>query len=773
MCPPRRSPLKPALVHASIALTCLSVFITGVASAGDDLSDQYTFKQLKIGGGGYVTGLAIHPDPDGPMYCRTDVGGMYRRDGDRWTQLLTLEALPPEALTQTSEEQPMAVGAAKAHAYHVEAIAIDPSDPDVLFVAAGRFQNLPGLILRSEDRGESFSLSQFDQFVMMAGNAEHRFRNERLAVQPGGTGVVLFGSRNDGLFRSTDGGRTFSKVEGIPEGKSGRELIGVGPIKFDPAQPNVAWLSAEGAGVFRSEDGGATWSHSFYPVVKDLEIAGDIVYAVEQGGSMHKFADGAWSEITPPHGNRMNDLAVHPDNPGVVYAADNGTQRFVRSNDGGATWTTLRASSTGDQGRAMFQSPDIPWVESSDVRHWLSVGDLRFDPRDPDRLWFAEGMGTWVSTPLSQADPKVGPAFINVSQGIEETVATDVYAAPGGKVTVTVMDRAGFHYEGHDALDEYPRQQIGLTEQFTMGSRLHAMGTDPMFIVATLSDTRMPSGIAGGYGYDGDGNHSGYSTDGGKTWTVFESIDPQTEFNTPRTLRFGEIVVSATDPDNMVWLPRIGGADTNIYYTADRGQTWQPGRGLDTHEDFRSHYHYTKHSLAADAVMPGRFYAYSWKEGLLYRSDDGGRSWAVPDGAAGLPKWMYHNRFLAIPGKAEHLWLATGFDYRGPEDQRGLYHTTDGGMNWQKIPGVDNAWAIGLGKAQQPSGPLTLFMYGQIDGDFGLYRSTDNGSSFDLISPAPLGIVDQITTVAGDPDVFGKVYVGFTGNGFAFGVHKP
>ncbi len=764
--------MKNRLLSPCVLALGTLAFLGGTANTSfaepTSVEADYTFKQVKFGGGGYVVGIAIHPDKEGPMYVRTDVGGIYRWDDTEWTQLFVLDSIPEEALNVTGTED-AGLGVPRSHVYHVEAIAIDPANPDVVIVGAGKFRDRPGVMLLSTDRGETFEMCDID--AVMVGNAEGRFTNERLAFQPGGTGVVLFGSRLDGLYRSTDGGLTFDVVEGVP---SGDNIFGIGPVVFDDQQPNVAMLCVDGVGTFRSEDGGESWEKVGARFGTDLEISNGVAYLTGGRIGVRQYEDGDWDDVSPPIANVV-DLAVHPTNSDKVYAMTDGGQQLYRTDNGGESWQLLAASSLTDEGQDMYRSPDMMWLENSDVRDWLSIGDLRFDPRNPDRLWFAEGMGIWQSSPLSEADPEVGPMFTNMSMGIEETVASDVHAAPGGKITFLMRDRAGHVKNGYDALDVYPSQQIPLTDTFTMGIRVNAQGTNPQFLVATLTDSRQPSGAMNNTGYDGDGNHSGYSTDGGLTWTQFESINPETEFNNPREAKFGEIAVDAENPDSMVWLPRVyidsdgkNGADQSIFYTTDRGKTWVPAE-IGDYWDRREHYLVYKQSLAADPVTPGRFYAYHWEKGTIYRSDDGGATWIEPEGVKRATGYAYHNQLRVTPGRAGELWLATGYDLRAPESETGLYHSTDAGMSWAKLPGVDEAWAIGFGKAEVEDGPPTLFLYGLIEGTWGLYRSTDEARSFDLISEAPHGIFDQVTCVTGDPDVFGMVYVGFQGNGFVYG----
>ena len=63
-------------------------------------SIAYQYRHLPIGGGGYVTGFFFHPVDKNVMYCRTDIGGMYRFDYDaqRWVSLI--DHVSPEDLRE-------------------------------------------------------------------------------------------------------------------------------------------------------------------------------------------------------------------------------------------------------------------------------------------------------------------------------------------------------------------------------------------------------------------------------------------------------------------------------------------------------------------------------------------------------------------------------------------------------------------------------------------------------------------------------------------------
>ncbi|MDF3057801.1 MAG: hypothetical protein K0R17_2016, partial [Rariglobus sp.] len=745
-----------------------------------DLSAHYEFKPVKIGGGGFVTGLQLHPTAGGPVYCRTDVGGVYRwnETSASWSQLMVASALPAAVIAaeavNTGDGLPGS-GSHRTRLYHVESIAIDPSNPAVLFVASGSVLDQAGTLLKSTNGGQTFQAMNLT--VPMAGNSpyEARVHGERLAVHPTNSSIVLYGSRTQGLWRSVNGGVDWTQVTAVPVGTLvGGKPVGVGPVVFDAANPGRAYLSVANTGTYRSNDSGATWSQIGTDWAQDLVISQGTIYICREGLGVRRYLPASgWTAVNPLSDTQVNNLAVDPANSNRVFAMHQGSKKIYRSINGGTAWTKL-VTSSDLPGRALFRSTTIPWMENNDSRTWLSAGELAVDPNTPSRLWFAEGMGVWRS--VDATDTNNSPAFDNISHGIEELVASDVLATPGGKVTFLVWDRVGFN-RTHATLDTSPITQIGLSQTFNMGISLATSGLNPNFVVAAVTDIRMPT-IHGGY--DGFGVMSGSSTNGGTDWSLFGSVNPTTEANTPETLMFGEIVVSATNTSNLVWLPRLptwfirNGAvvpdgdgtanDQFIYSSTNGGASWQAA-SIGDYQDFRREYMVVKRSLVADTVTGGKFYAYD-RLGRLFVSTNNGASWASAGGT--LPSYCYANVLRAAPARAGHLWFVTGRDHRTLSNE-GFYRSINGGTTWTKLTGFTATWHIGFGRALQTGGYPTIYVYGKYNGAWGLYRSTDEAVTWDLLATYPLGLLDHITTLAGDPDLFGRVYLGFSGNGFAYG----
>lgn len=210
---------------------------------------SYEWKQVAIGGGGYVTGIVAHPRTPDLIYIRTDVGGAYRLDtqGSRWLPLLD------------------GFDRKNWHQYGVESLALDPADPDVIYAALGKYLPRPALSLasavyKSLDRGKSWNRTGLS--IPRGGNKNWRWAGERLAVDPNLGRVVYFGSRNDGLWRSEDGGATWTRMGRFPT--MGTAELGLSFVVLDPAsgekgrRSRTLYVGAAGAGVYQSRDGGET-----------------------------------------------------------------------------------------------------------------------------------------------------------------------------------------------------------------------------------------------------------------------------------------------------------------------------------------------------------------------------------------------------------------------------------------------------------------------------------------------------------------------------------
>jgi xyloglucan-specific exo-beta-1,4-glucanase len=156
----------------------------------------YQWRNVRVGGGGFSPGIVFSRVERNLEYLRTDIGGVYRWDATRGEWLALQDHMP------------------QSNYFGIESIAADPRDANVVYVAAGMYRRDAAAILRSGNRGSSWEV--FPTAFRMGGNEEGRGLGERLAIDPNDTAVLYFASRHDGLQRSTDRGRMWSKVASFP-----------------------------------------------------------------------------------------------------------------------------------------------------------------------------------------------------------------------------------------------------------------------------------------------------------------------------------------------------------------------------------------------------------------------------------------------------------------------------------------------------------------------------------------------------------------------------
>lgn len=707
---------------------------------------SYDWRRVPIGAGGFVTGIVNQPGAGGAIYARTDVGGAYRWDtaSGSWVQLITAASVPAPA--------------ADGSDYNVESIAVAPTNGQRVYAAVGGDYNPgadgaftgSGRVLVSDDGGATWRTGGQRWFV--SGNQRFRVGSERLAVDPANPDHVLYGTQREGLWSSIDAGVTWQQVpiEQVPVGL-------LAPIEADQAGVStVAFVGGRqfagvtGAGLYASDDG-ASWlleravAAEQYPsgaIAVGDELWVSINSTIDSpAGVAARGADGVWRDLSIPLRSYFASFAVDPASPTHVVLADEAVRdgHLWSSTDGGTSWREHDVA---------ISSPSIPWLEATDLAGFMSTGRLMFDPAGTT-LWFAEGMAVWRASSFATDEVR----WVAAADGIEETVTSAFVAPPGGSPIAVVADRQGF------LLDDLtrPPQRTLIDTSFVGGTSLDFSGGNPQALAWVGAEYHLF--------YDSSRQARGaMSTDGGRTWRQFGGLD-LAQFG-------GEIAVSATDPNVLVWVPSYFAdpgeytrAPAGVWLSNDGGEQWERLADVNGVSSFhRLIWWFTRRALAADRV-DGRFYLLS-DEGRFFVSADGGRTWeegSAPPCTEASACHVY-GQVQAVPGAAGHLWASTGSD--------GLHRTDDAGATaWQRVEGLAEARAFGFGAPIEPNGPQTIFVHGRADGDdtLGLYRSSDDGATWERIADFPGGLTAGVTVVAGDPAIAGRVYIGFSGAGFVRG----
>lgn len=679
--------------------------LIGPCGAQSELHQPYQWRSVPIGGGGYVLDVYCHPKQKNLVYIRTDVGGFYRWDAshERWIPLT-------DGFSQ-----------AQSNYYGGEGLALDPTDPHIVYIAAGKYtwSATPGTIFKSVNQGRTWKKLPID--LPMGGNEDHRWGGQRLMVSPLHPHVLLFGSRTDGLWRSANAGASWAKVGDFPA--TLQKGLGITAVAFDPSKPGVAYAAAYGDGVYRSGDDGLTWQRTAggpAHVERLTAASNGVLYATHAHG-IAQYANGHWQDVTPAGvTGAFGGLAVDPRDPQDILAAmQTDHLRLFRSRDGGTTW-----------GEEKYQvRSSVPWYSSS-MRKIQYVAGITFDPCVPNRVWLTDWYATYVTSDIN-ASPIV---LQNHERGHEELVVFTLAAPPGGLSLLSgVADVDGF---AHQSLNTFPAHGFGS----------YYGGTGPTFgdtdqITWCAAQPRFVARV-GVMRWNNSGGGA-LSSDGGRTWSAFPSWDSK--------IMPGRIAIGATDPHNMMVLRVHSGAGL---FTRDGGKTWQNSSGLP--DNIVPDVWYWQVPLTSDGATQGVFYVASG--GKVYKSVDSGATFHVA--ASGLP--TSDQALLSVPGRAGELWLATG--------DGGLYHSTDGGATFAKIITVSKAPLFTLGKSAPDAHAPTLYLDGTLaTGRTGIFRSLDNGTTWQEIDDPHMPIGDVPSCMSASFQTFGQVFIGTNGRGIYVG----
>ncbi len=721
---------KLAIALATTALCAVGLATSPSAALADPA--PYAWQTVPFGAGGYVDGFAYHPREKDILYARTDIGGLYRFDyrEKRWIPLLDH------------------LGRQDGDLMGVLSIALDPANPDKVYAACGLYLSQwsrKGAILRSDDRGRTWKVSELP--VHVGGNADGRGSGERLMVDPHNSAIVYFGSNQDGLWKSADGGQNFSRT---PASVKAFSLVAV-----DPVDSASIWAgSPDGkGGLLLSMDGGQSFAPvNGLPAMVPQHVAfapdGSMFVTFAQGegqsalnpsnaksGAVWKRdgRSGKWRDVTPkgPLPNLAGGFSgvdVKRDGTVAVSTIDRwypGDDIFV-SKDGGDHWNGLSE-------RARHVPAGYPrlvnYLKGEErMGHWIS--DVKFNPFNPDEMIYGTGYGLWMSRNLASAKSGETVDFDFAVRNLEETATLQMASPTGGASLLVAMgDVAGAAW---DDLARSPSAGL-FTPSNESSLSVDFAGLKPGLIVRTTANSP---------------THGYFSRDGGGSWdpfkaTPFRPLAKDEEWRGP-----GSVAISA-NATSLVWAPE----KDNAFHSRDGGKTWQPSSGLPVGKD-------VSFLPVADKAADGIFYVFDKASARIFASGDGGASFnPLVEGLPKLEPWQ-NARLAVVPDRIRDLWLAAPY---------GLFHSPDSRSKMTQVAGVDEAWLVSFGAPAVKGAYPAVFLWGKVRGGEGLWRSDDQAASWTRIND-DVHRFGELRAMSGDmldPDT---VYVAPHGRGVMVGM---
>lgn len=323
--------------------------------------------------GGRIKSVVVHPTDPNTVYVGAAAGGAWKttNGGEDWQPIF-------------DNENGIAFGS----------LAIDPSNPEVLYAATGEASGnidayLSSGVFKSLNGGLTWKQSGLTEVGAFS----------RIFVHPKNPGLVVAGSTKGrpGFYKSTDGGATWKRM--MKES--------VSDVAINIQNENEFFVGVKGKGVFKTSDGGDTWTQISnglpgtigYITIQQSKSNPDVLYALMEAG-----AQGATGEIykSSNHGVSWsmvlnggesffngqgwydNFIEIHPTNPDIVLA---GGIDIFKTKDGGKNWANTTYSYSGgdvhpDQQHAAFSpsNPNIVYAGNDGGMYKSTDGATYWEP---------------------------------------------------------------------------------------------------------------------------------------------------------------------------------------------------------------------------------------------------------------------------------------------------------------------------------------------------------------------------------------------------------
>lgn len=525
----------------------------------------YEWKSVAIGGGGFVDGFVYHPKVKGLMYARTDMGGAYR-----WNPVSNSWIPITDWIGSAADDYGiLAIALDPNDGSKVYLLTGKYSN-----TWAGGLGN----VLCSSDTGKTFTKTPLK--IKNGGNMDGRGSGERLVVDPNqGSVLFLAGSGWDltnnarikgSLWKSTDGGKSFDSLSSGPKGDGMFVLFDPSSgTKGNATQVIYAGYDSSNAGaaaLWRSKDGGATWSMVPGQPTGLIPSSGCInghyaYFSLNNGlcpGSASKgqlmrlnTADDSWTDVSPVKNATFGfgTPSIDLQKPSRLVVSS-----FNRWYPGDDVWLSENNGDSWDSKllAGILDLSFAPW-KSARSPHWIA--SVQMDPFDSNVALFGTGYGVFRTSNLLTAKPVWAAADSN----LEETVPLQlVVPTSGAKLFSAMGDQGGFrHVQLDKAAQEVLMPSLGTISAIDIAWKNQAI----------LVKAHPSANSAGSLGE--------VSTDSGKTWTLFASNPTGAVIPTQENGWAGgggtrTIAVNANG-SSIVWTaPSTSGA----YYSKDNGATW-------------------------------------------------------------------------------------------------------------------------------------------------------------------------------------------------------
>src|SRR5437867_1109949 len=638
---------------------------------------------------GRVIGFAVEPNNPSRFFVASASGGIWKtvNDGTTWTPVFDREG-----------------------SYSIGAIALDPKNPLTVWVGTGENNSQRSVsygsgLYRSDDGGKTWKNVGLK-------TSEHI---GRIVIDPKDSNSVyvaaqgpLWGPGGDrGLFKTTDGGKTWKKILNISDN------TGVTDVAIDPQNPETVYAAAyqrrrhmftliDGgpeSAIYKSTDAGATWNklRAGLPAT-DMGRIGlaispvdtNVIYAtIESGdrkGGIFRSSDrgGSWEKRNEFDAGAMYyaHVVADPKNVDRIYVMN---VFLMVSDDGGRTLRRL-----GERSKHV-DNHEI-WIDPANNDHYLVGCDGGvYESYDRGANWFFKSnlpLGQFYDVTVDNATP-----FYNVYGGMQDNysvggpsrtrsasgiVNSDWFVTHGGDGFRTQVDPedpntiyAELQYGSLVRFDKRTGERMGIQPALGRGEDPLRWNWDSLFIISPHSHTRLYFAA----------DKLFRSDDRGDSWKVIS----------------GQLS-RGLDRDKLPVMGKVWSMDA----VAKNQSTAFFGNAS---------------ALAESQKKEGLIYV-GTDDGLIQITEDAGKNWRKVEKLLDVPELAYVSRVVASNHDANNAYVAFE-NHQHADFKPYLVKTIDAGRSWTSIksnlPANQPVWAI----AEDHVNPNLLF----VGNEFGLYFS--------------------------------------------------
>jgi len=671
------------LLVRGLAIILIGVIAAPIDSHGQDTSlfDNLRWRMIGPHRGGRTVGGCGVPQQPNVFYIGVNNGGVWKTTdfGRTWDPIF--------------DDQPTG---------SIGDVAVAPSDPNIVYVASGEGIQRPDLsvgdgIYRSSDAGKTWTHLGLAEGQQMGGLAVDPHDPNRVFVavlgHPYGPNVER------GVYRSTDGGKTWEKVLYKDEN------TGAVQVSIDPVNPQIVyadlWAGRQGpwengawdgpnSGLFKSTDGGTTWRQltaglptpaeglsriGFCIAPSDPSRLYATVAAGPSNGGIYRSDDAgeSWKKLNSDQrfwgrGDDFAEVKADPKNKDIVYTAD---VVVWKSTDGGMSWNAFKGAPGGDDYHRLWINPDHPEIMlvACDQGAIVTVnGGHTFSS------WYNQPTAQFYHVITDNAYP------YNVYGGQQESGSIGIASRGNdGEITFREWHPVGveeYGYVAPDPLDpniiyggkvtRYDKrtgQVQNIAPEALQSGQYRFLRTAPVLFSPTDPHTLYFAGNVLFKTSNGGHSWQVISPDlSRKSWSVPASVGIYNTDAVTKMARRGVIYTVAPSPVDAltIW---AGTDDGLVHVTRDGGKTWKnvtpPGIA-----------DWTKISLI-EAGHSDAGTAYAAVNGIriddmhphIYKTHNGGVSWTaidagLPDGPINVIREDPKRKGLLLAGSERNVWIS-------------------------------------------------------------------------------------------------------------------